>query len=289
MGKKLIDLSGMKFGRLLVEEKVGHSGGKAVWRCKCDCGKVVNVRGVHLRKGRQVSCGCKKREGVKIFEDTAARRRQLYKERPEIYKASQLRYRERNREKVLESMRNRNAIYREQNKGLGLHEVVRDESHFWAKASVSESGCWEWNGSVTQSGYGLYAAMPGVVVRAHRLAYAIANGKFDESLFVCHRCDNPKCVNPDHLFLGTASDNMQDMIAKGRENRLRGEDNPTSKLTSDDVVNIFFSDGKNIEIADKYNIAPSLVSLIRHKKVWSHVTGKFPDNKRRTTGPKAKH
>jgi hypothetical protein len=94
---------------------------------------------------------------------------------------------------------------------------VREE--FWNRVPLrNPNECWIWSGGKI-NGYGTFWAKLGAVrksIRAHRLSYAIANGKFDESLYVCHKCDNPPCVNPSHLFLGTSYDNMWDMIRKGR-------------------------------------------------------------------------
>lgn len=81
--------------------------------------------------------------------------------------------------------------------------------------------CWEWTGNKAR-GYG-QIMVGGKVHKAHRLAYFIAHGAFDWSMFVCHTCDNPSCCNPSHLFLGTCSDNFQDMLKKGRANKASGD------------------------------------------------------------------
>ena len=93
----------------------------------------------------------------------------------------------------------------------------------WQKIDKTD-GCWLWTGGLTTSGYGiLYTSKQDKPRRrlAHRLMYEIEHGPIPDGLFVCHRCDNPPCVNPDHLFLGTASDNMQDMLSKGRQGRAK--------------------------------------------------------------------
>jgi hypothetical protein len=88
---------------------------------------------------------------------------------------------------------------------------------FWEHVEkLPDDGCWVWTGSRLQSGYGTFDKG-----RAHRFSYALANGPIPDGLHICHRCDNPPCVRPDHLFAGTRVDNMQDAIAKGRARHLR--------------------------------------------------------------------
>lgn len=87
---------------------------------------------------------------------------------------------------------------------------VRDR--FYAKVSRQESGCWLWTACENSSGYGMLGPK-----LAHRVSYELHHGPIGAGLFVCHRCDVKRCVNPEHLFLGTVQDNVNDMIAKGRE------------------------------------------------------------------------
>jgi len=82
---------------------------------------------------------------------------------------------------------------------------------------VTESGCWIWMGSTTQKGYG-DIKYDKKHHRAHRLSYELHNGAIEDGLMVCHSCDTPSCINPEHLFMGTAQDNTDDMVKKGRQN-----------------------------------------------------------------------
>lgn len=104
---------------------------------------------------------------------------------------------------------------------------------------------------------------------AHRMAWELVNGPIPEGNYVLHRCDNRRCVNPDHLFLGSFDDNMQDMVQKRRH--AFGERNGHAKLSEDQVRAIRFSGGKQEDVAAVYNISRTIVSQIRSGKIWRHV------------------
>lgn len=138
---------------------------------------------------------------------------------------------------------------------------------------VTESGCWEWTTYKTPLGYGR-AHINGKLQLVHRAAYEYYVGPFDKSLFVCHKCDNPSCFNPDHLFLGTAQDNVDDMIVKGRQKlgRVRvGEQCKASKLTADDVRKIRADSRLQRVIGSEYKITQGQVSAIKRRAAWAHV------------------
>jgi hypothetical protein len=159
-------------------------------------------------------------------------------------------------------------------------------ANFWAKVSTNghPKGCWVWRGAKTASGYGVFQMGVGNTVRAHRIAYVLMYGAFDDALVVCHKCDNRECVNPDHLFVGTNADNSADMSRKGRAARLRGAANGCSKLTESIVVSIYQDPRTNRDIAADYGVASSLVSLIRHRKVWGEATKHLPTQTKRKPG-----
>ena len=107
--------------------------------------------------------------------------------------------------------------------------------------------------------------------KAHRLAWALANGPIPSGMLVCHRCDTPACINPDHLFLGTGLDNTRDMHAKGRGHKARGEGSGMSKLTDDQVRLIRTMPGKHRDIATLFNVTHPLVGQIKRGKIWRHL------------------
>ncbi len=107
---------------------------------------------------------------------------------------------------------------------------------------------------------------------AHRLSWIFKHGSISEDLLVCHKCDNPSCINPNHLFLGTQKDNMQDCIDKGRFNRPKGEQHGSSKLTWKKVEEIrsLFSDKihNQTKLSKMYNVNQKTISSIVHYKLW---------------------
>lgn len=143
-----------------------------------------------------------------------------------------------------------------------------------AKSSPAPSGCIEWVGYVL-NGYGRIR-WKGQRLAVHRVVYEHYHGPLGD-LCVCHECDNPRCVNPDHLFSGTRAENNADKVRKGRQAKgsghgVQGEKNHFAKLTAPQVLAIRAELGlTQRQIAAKYGISPPQVSNILNRKEWSHV------------------
>lgn len=137
---------------------------------------------------------------------------------------------------------------------------------------VDRSGsCWIWKASKNQYGYGTFywrPDKPGYL--AHRFSYEREYGRVYPDLDVCHRCDNPACVRPTHLFVGTAKDNLQDSKAKGRNNR--GSRNGRAKLTEVEVSRIrALAHLPRKKLAKMFDIGECNLSDILNRKIWTHI------------------
>lgn len=135
-----------------------------------------------------------------------------------------------------------------------------------------ETGCWNWTGAVHKKhGYGAIN-IGGRTTRAHRAAFICATGNngLTPADDVCHRCDNRRCVNPDHLFLGTRKDNMRDCAEKGRIRvpHLVGEDCPASKLSRDQVLAIRVDNRSQRELGRLYGVDKGTIASIKRGKTW---------------------
>jgi len=138
---------------------------------------------------------------------------------------------------------------------------------------IPEAGCWVWMGSTQVRGYGEIISNNRKHL-AHRASYEAFVGKIPKGMYVCHACDNVACVNPNHLFLGTQKQNLQDMASKGRSTW--GEKNPMAKLTEEQVKEIKqgFATGKtDTELAKQFNISRSTIYGIRNSRLWSYING----------------
>lgn len=160
--------------------------------------------------------------------------------------------------------------------GVKARAVARRPDRFWSKVDVGNPDqCWPYTGGKSEHGYGRFQWEDGRPRLAHRVAYELAAGKSAGRKFVCHSCDNPPCCNPKHLWLGTAIDNNADRHAKGRTRTAtrRGEDAKHAKLTTSQVLEVFFSSEPVGEAAARLGVTKQAISAIRNGKNWAHVTG----------------
>jgi hypothetical protein len=160
--------------------------------------------------------------------------------------------------------------------------AVHPSERFWGKVQVGSAiECWEWRGARYRNGYGFLFAGPlyptrARFVKAHRLSWEIANGEVPEGLCVLHHCDNPSCVNPAHLYVGTRRDNARDRAVRkrGKEQRQRGEQNDNSKLVEADVREIIAALERGetqISVAAQFGIKQPQVSRIARRVSWAHL------------------
>lgn len=174
-----------------------------------------------------------------------------------------------------------------------------------AKQFQGIADCWNWPKSLNpQTGYGqLSAWIDGkrILLTAHRVSYSAFRGQIEDGKYVCHSCDNRQCFNPAHLFLGDQSDNMRDMVAKGRyhfvkpeiawQHRMpervprgeshhlkkdssclpRGSAHPGAKLKESDVLEIRASSERGARLAERYGVSQCIISAVKKRKIWKHL------------------
>lgn len=163
-------------------------------------------------------------------------------------------------------------------------------SRFWkyVTKSTDPDGCWHWAGTCDLAGYGRLNVNHRPHM-AHRLSWIIHNGSIPDGMNVCHRCDNPPCVNPNHLFLGTQRDNIMDCFRKGRARRAkgadtgwythpdsmaRGEANGRSKVTEEVVMAIRTRYAAGVgprQLAREYGIHRETIRMIVARRTWTHL------------------
>jgi len=148
-------------------------------------------------------------------------------------------------------------------------------NYFWERVNKNgPNGCWLWTSWKTPGGYGA-GNFNGVFLIASRLSVLLHNGKLDTTKAVCHKCDNRRCVNPDHLYEGTYKENFRDMFVRGRYVFMRGSANGHSKLNEQQVKEIreSFSPRRITKqmLADKFCISLSVIEQVIARKTWKHV------------------
>jgi len=145
---------------------------------------------------------------------------------------------------------------------------ISTETRFWRRVTKSDN-CWLWNGCCNRDGYGEIYYNKGYI-STHRLSWIFAHQFIPEGMQVLHKCDNPPCVNPDHLFLGTHTDNMRDMNLKGRLNIPKGELSCHARLNEKQIAEIRNSPLLQRELAEIYHVSRSHIGNIKCNHKWKH-------------------
>jgi len=144
------------------------------------------------------------------------------------------------------------------------------EERFWDKVHHEpNSGCWLWSGAADGCGYGIasqgfkrtYGSQ-----KAHRVSWVMAGNALSPGAYICHKCDTPACVNPDHLFAGSQADNMRDCVSKGRLTRPRGERHPRTKVSDATAMAILLDSGTGRQAAARFDVSYHTVAAIRGGK-----------------------
>lgn len=167
----------------------------------------------------------------------------------------------------------------------GMFAGKSPEERFAMQYKVAESGCWNWTSGKDKDGYGMFRAeFDGVVYkRAHRWSWAFHNKEqIPKYANVCHSCDNPSCVNPAHLWIGSVKDNQRDKWAKGRGRMLRGDELPQAKLNEDQALSILKDPRPYAAIAADYGVTASTINDIKGRKSWAHLVVDYVVKGKRT-------
>lgn len=157
-------------------------------------------------------------------------------------------------------------------KALKASDVdTRTENVFWSNVQINFIGnaCWSWLSVLTENGYGRFA-VGRTKYSAHRVSYALCYGFVEASDYVCHKCDNPQCVRPDHLFIGDAQTNMDDKVRKNRQPR--GVQIKLARLDDTKALEIFRSPLSHRKLAKLYGVAPTTIRQIKNGQTWRHAT-----------------
>ncbi|WP_395393123.1 HNH endonuclease [Novosphingobium sp. BL-8A] len=152
---------------------------------------------------------------------------------------------------------------------------VADFCRFMGFVTIPECAgdCWIWHGGTNEQGYGHFKVRQ-TTIRAHRWIYSYVYGLTQSDQVIRHKCDTPSCVNPLHLEVGTASENMRDMVARGRNSDRKGDRHPMAKIDAKQALEIrrLYDIGhRQSQIADTFGISRALVGKVVRRERWTHI------------------
>ncbi len=159
---------------------------------------------------------------------------------------------------------------------MNTQPTKKDINRFWKYVDTGkDDDCWEWSGGRGSNQYGRMSYQC-KSMSMHRFSWMIHNGSIPNGMLILHHCDNPPCVNPKHLFMGTQQDNMDDMINKGRAIAPKGEVQGHSKLNADQVraIRQLYATGKYLqrELGEMYGVHGHHIGSIVRREWWKHIT-----------------
>ena len=158
--------------------------------------------------------------------------------------------------------------------GSQLNLIVDEKQYILDRIEINKkTECWEWTGTCFFNGYAraFLSSRKGKKYSQHanRMSYEVFIGNIPKNMMVCHKCDNPKCVNPEHLFLGSHKDNMADMVKKKRS--VSGNRHPNSKLKEKDIIKIRKSKESKLFLAEKYGVSICTIRDVLVRRTWNNV------------------
>jgi hypothetical protein len=211
-----LNLIGNRYGKLVVIDSSENEGKRTQWLCQCDCGNKKIVITDNLKYGKTTSCGCNL-----LKEDLSGRN---------FGRLTVIKYAGNEKWSCLcvcgktTTVRRQN-LFRKYSSSCGCLKVPNDyqyptvlRNRILNSIDINPNGCWDWNKARNRQGYGAMSYRTKAGQRANRISYMVFKGEIPEGMLVCHTCNRTCCVNPDHLYLGTHTDNMNDLKKSRKKN-----------------------------------------------------------------------